>query len=224
MLSWNLIMPARIQLRSFSFKESESPWFDLIPYACRTQICIDCRKDKSDARSKHATGVMQRVQAWLLSTAGKMRETKKITWWRRPWWISGRKGGRQLRVPSHDVTKEILAAAASKIYTATSCTRCFMVRAGGRGGLGAADTESDGCAGTGLEGARPEVRGIQPHAQRTRVGEAPSDTAGAEGGGETSATTRAGYAERVGDGRTDLGCFRSDGRACRMAEPPPGGG
>ena len=92
-----------------------------------------------------------------------------------------------------------------------------MVRAGGRGGLSAADTESDGCAGTGLEGARPEVRGIQPHAQRTRVGEAPSDTAGAEGGGETSATTRAGYAERVGDGRTDLGCFRSDGRACRMA-------
>ena len=99
-----------------------------------------------------------------------------------------------------------------------------MVRAGGRGGLGAADTESDGCAGTGLEGARPEFRGIQPHAQRTRVGEAPSDTAGAEGGGETSATTRAGYAERVGDGRTDLGCFRSDGRACRMAEPPPEGG
>jgi len=99
-----------------------------------------------------------------------------------------------------------------------------MVRAGGRGGLSAADTESDGCAGTGLEGARPEVRGIQPHAQRTRVGEAPSDTAGAEGGGETSATTRAGYAERVGDGRTDLGCFRSDGRACRMAEPPPGPG
>ena len=70
-------MPARIQLRSFSFKESESPWFDLIPYACRTQICIDCRKDKSDARSKHATGVMQRVQAWLLSTAGKNERNKK---------------------------------------------------------------------------------------------------------------------------------------------------
>jgi len=70
-------MPAQIQLRSFSFKESESPWFDLIPYACRTQICIDCRKDKSDARSKHATGVMQRVQAWLLSTAGKNERNKK---------------------------------------------------------------------------------------------------------------------------------------------------
>ena len=100
----------------------------------------------------------------------------------------------------------------------------FFFSGPGRTSLSAADTESDGCTGTGLEGARPEVRGIQPHAQRTRVGEAPSDTAGAEGGGETSATTRAGYAERVGAGRTDLGCFRSDGRACRMAEPPPGPG
>ena len=39
----------------------------------------------------------------------------------------------------------------------------------------------------------------------------------------TSATTWAGYAEGVGDGRTDLGRFRSDGRACRMTEPPPEG-
>ena len=34
--------------------------------------------------------------------------------------------------------RERLAAAALKIYTATSCTRCFMVQAGERGGLSAA--------------------------------------------------------------------------------------
>lgn len=97
-------MPAQIQLISFSFKESESPWFDLIPYACRTQICIDTREfatlpvndtvglsvpmkyRANDKTAKDnvcgaifANFSMQRVHD-SYQQQGKMRETKKITW------------------------------------------------------------------------------------------------------------------------------------------------
>ena len=51
--------------------------FDLIPYAHRTQICVDSRNNWCDATSAR---------------------------------ISGRKGGHQLPVPSHDVTMEIRSA------------------------------------------------------------------------------------------------------------------
>ena len=152
-------MPAQIQLRSFSFKESESPWFDLIPYACRTQICIDCRKDKSDARSKHATGVMQRVQAWLLSTAGKNERNKKNHLVTAPLMDQRQKRRASASRPIprrhqgdlgcggvEDLHRDLLHTLLHGASRGKGRSQCGASR------TGAADTGSDGCAGTGLGG------------------------------------------------------------------------